>query len=155
MTTTYCKRVAVGCMLALAAFLYCALPALAQQTLGSINGTVLDPSGASVADATITITDAQIDVTRTAKSGSNGFFQVFNLPIGTYKVSVSREGFEITNQEGVLVNGNAFGSNLKVQGNAGGTTVANNTVAAGLTVTGNTGAVVDTPNEVEGKSKLQ
>jgi hypothetical protein len=59
------------------------------------------------------------------------------------------------NQEGVLINGNAFGSNLKVQNNAGGTTVANNTVAAGLTVTGNTGAVVDTPNEVEGKSKLQ
>ena len=103
MTTTYSKRVAVGCMLAFAAFLYCALPAFAQQTLGSINGTVLDPSGASVADATITVTDSQIDVTRTAKSANNGFFQIFNLPIGTYQVSVSREGFEVTNQEGVLV----------------------------------------------------
>ena len=103
MTTTYCKRVAVGCMLALAAFLYCALPALAQQTLGSINGTVLDTSGASVSDATITVTDSQIDVTRTAKSGANGFFQIFNLPIGAYKVTVSRDGFETTDQSGITV----------------------------------------------------
>ena len=103
MTRTYCKRVAAGCLWAFIALVFCTMPALAQQTLGSINGTVLDPSGASVPDAIITITDAQIDVTRTAKSSNNGFFQIFNLPIGTYKVSVSREGFEITNQEGVLV----------------------------------------------------
>jgi hypothetical protein len=59
------------------------------------------------------------------------------------------------NQAGVLVDENAFLSALKVQTNQGGTTVINNTVAGSLIVTGNTGTVVDTPNEVEGKSKIQ
>ena len=39
--------------------------------------------------------------------------------------------------------------------NDGGTTVINNKVAGELVVKGNTGTVVDTPNEVEGKSKIQ
>ena len=39
--------------------------------------------------------------------------------------------------------------------NAGGTTVIDNTVAGGLKVLGKTGTVVDRPNTVEGKSKLQ
>jgi len=103
MTTTHCRRLTAVCLLAFVALLFCTRPAFAQQTLGSINGTVLDSSGASVSDATITVTASQIDVTRTAKTQADGFFQVFNLPIGAYKVSVSRDGFETTNQEGVLV----------------------------------------------------
>jgi hypothetical protein len=42
-----------------------------------------------------------------------------------------------------------------VTGNAGATTVTNNKVAGALTVTGNAGTVLDEPNEVKGKSKLQ
>ena len=81
----------------------CSLSGLAQQTLGSINGTVLDPAGASVADATITVTNAEIDLTRSAKSQSNGFFQIFNLPIGKYTVSASRDGFDTTTNSGITV----------------------------------------------------
>ena len=103
MTTTHCRRLTAVCLLAFAALLFCTRPAFAQQTLGSINGTVLDPAGASVPDATITVTDSQIDVTRTAKSAPNGFFQIFNLPIGAYKVTVSRDGFETTDQSGITV----------------------------------------------------
>ena len=101
MTTTYWKRVAAGGLFLFAAILACTIPAFAQQTLGSINGTVLDPSGASVAEATVT--DPQIDVTRTAKSSSNGFFQIFNLPIGTYSVKITHEGFETTTLAGIGV----------------------------------------------------
>jgi len=103
MTITSWKRKISGGLLTLAALLFCTLPALAQQTLGSLNGTVLDPSGASVPDATITVTNTQIDLKRTTKSQSSGFFQIFNLPIGIYKVSVSREGFETTDQSGISV----------------------------------------------------
>jgi len=103
MTTTYWKRVAAGGLFLFAAILACTIPAFAQQTLGSINGTVLDPSGASVAEATVTVTDPQIDVTRTAKSSSNGFFQIFNLPIGTYSVKITHEGFETTTLAGIGV----------------------------------------------------
>ena len=78
--------------LLLMAVLICCSPARAQQTLGSLNGTVLDPSGAAVAGADVTATDASIGVTHTVTSQGNGFFQIFNLPIGTYSVKVSRHG---------------------------------------------------------------
>ncbi len=56
---------------------------------------------------------------------------------------------------GVRVDGDTFFSTLKVLTNSGGTTVTGNGVAGALTVKGNTGTVVDHPNEVEGKSKVQ
>jgi len=75
----------------------------AQQTLGSINGTVLDPSGAAVPASKVTITDAEIGVTRTVTAQANGYFQVFNLPVGTYKVQAVHDGFDTTDVAGVVV----------------------------------------------------
>ena len=79
------------------------LTAGAQQTLGSLNGTVLDSSGAAVPGSTVTATDAAIGVTRTTKAQSNGFFQIFNLPVGTYSVKATHEGFSTTDLTGVEV----------------------------------------------------
>ena len=93
MIASYLRRHAFGVVVVLVALMACTLPMLAQQTLGSINGTVLDPAGASVARATITVTNAQIDLSRTVKSEANGFYQIFNLPIGTYQVKVGGRGF--------------------------------------------------------------
>jgi Carboxypeptidase regulatory-like domain/TonB dependent receptor len=102
MTTTFLRR--LGCSgLALAALLLATASTHAQQTLGSINGTVLDSSGASVPDATISVTNTQIDLTRTTKSQADGFFQIFNLPIGTYLVKVTHDGFETTDLSGIAV----------------------------------------------------
>jgi hypothetical protein len=81
----------------------CALQASAQQTLGSLNGTVLDPSGAAVAEATVKVTDAAINVTATTTTQRTGFFQIFNLPIGTYTLSVSHDGFDTTQVSGIGV----------------------------------------------------
>jgi hypothetical protein len=79
------------------------LTARAQQTLGSLNGTVLDGSGAAVPGSTVTATDSAIGVTRTTKAQSSGFFQIFNLPVGTYSVKATHEGFETTELMGVEV----------------------------------------------------
>jgi hypothetical protein len=68
----------------------------AQQTLGALNGTVTDPSGASVPSATVTVSNAGINLTRTTTTQDSGFYQIFNLPIGTYTVSVTRDGFDTT-----------------------------------------------------------
>jgi hypothetical protein len=103
MTNSYWRRIAAIVLVSLAALLTCTIPTWAQQTLGSINGTVLDPSGASVPDATVTVTNSQIDLTRTVKSQTNGFFQIFNLPIGAYVVKTTREGFETTDVQGIAV----------------------------------------------------
>ncbi len=103
MTNNYWRRNACSGLIMAAFLLLCTLSAAAQQTLGSINGTVLDQSGAAVPGATVKVTNTQIDLTRTTTSQGNGFFQLFNLPIGAYQVSVSREGFETTDQKGLTV----------------------------------------------------
>jgi len=87
----------------LLAIVICCLPGSAQQTLGSLNGTVVDPSGAAVAGATVTATNAAINVTSTTTTQGTGFFQIFNLPIGAYVVKISREGFELTELTAVPV----------------------------------------------------
>src|ERR1700679_413854 len=77
--------------------------ARAQQTLGSLNGTVLDRSGAAVPGSTVTATDDAIGVTRTTKAQENGYFQIFNLPIGTYSVTATHDGFDTSKLVGIEV----------------------------------------------------
>ncbi len=95
MTANSTKRFISLCLVAFA-LAGISISAIAQQTLGSINGTVLDPAGAAIPDATITVTNAAISFSRTATSQSNGFFQIFNLPVGDYEVKVTRDGFDTT-----------------------------------------------------------
>jgi hypothetical protein len=86
-----------------ASVLACCVPSSAQQTLGSINGTVMDASGAAVPNATVTVTNIGIDFSRSTKSQGTGYFQIFNLPIGNYQVKVTAAGFETTEISGIAV----------------------------------------------------
>jgi uncharacterized surface anchored protein len=65
--------------------------AWAQETTGSISGTVKDPSGAVVPNAKVTLrdTDKNTDV-RTAKTGATGDFAFVELPVGRYSRSSCR-----------------------------------------------------------------
>ena len=85
------------------AVLICSLHGFAQQTLGSLNGTILDSTGAAVPGANVTVTDAAINYTATTITQDTGFYQVFNLPVGTYTVKVSHQGFETTQLKGIPV----------------------------------------------------
>ena len=91
------------CGLVVLAVLACISPVFAQQTLGSINGTVTDPSGAAVVGAKVTVSASAIGVTRSTITQSTGFYQVFNLPVGTYSVKVAHEGFDTTDVAGIQV----------------------------------------------------
>ncbi|MFZ0744468.1 MAG: TonB-dependent receptor [Terracidiphilus sp.] len=102
MRRTFWRSVA-QCSLVFGIALVCLSPGSAQQTLGSINGTVLDPSGAAVAGATITVTNTAINLTRRTASQGTGFYQLFNLPVGTYEVTVTHQGFETTQLKGISV----------------------------------------------------
>jgi hypothetical protein len=64
-------------------------PAHGQQTLGSINGTVIDSSGAVVQNATVKIQNAATGLEQTVKTRADGSFSVVDLPIGTYSVTFS------------------------------------------------------------------
>jgi hypothetical protein len=70
------------------------MSAQAQQTLGSINGTVTDSSGAVVRDANVKIHNAATGLEQTATTKSDGSFSIVDLPIGTYSVTFSRSGFK-------------------------------------------------------------
>ena len=96
-------RSAVGYCVVLVAMVFGSLPGFAQQTLGSVNGTVVDSSGAAVAGATVTVTNTAIDFTTTTTTQDTGFYQAFNLPVGTYSVRVTHPGFETTQFKGIPV----------------------------------------------------
>jgi len=83
-----------------------ALPSQAQQTLGSINGTVLDSSGAVVANATVKIHNVATGLEQEGKSRSDGSFSIVDLPIGTYRVTFSQTGFKTENHSQILIQGN-------------------------------------------------
>jgi hypothetical protein len=71
-------------------------PALyAQDATAKILGQVVDPSGAVVPDAAITVTNTDTNITNNAKTDKDGLYQVNQLPIGNYKVSANKEGFAV------------------------------------------------------------
>jgi hypothetical protein len=74
----------------------CALSLPAQITTGEITGTVMDQSGAAVAGASVTAVCPETNQTRSVTSGSAGEYQLSDMAICVYKVSVSSQGFKTT-----------------------------------------------------------
>ncbi|MCX6617137.1 MAG: TonB-dependent receptor [Acidobacteria bacterium] len=79
--------------------------ALAQSQLGTgaISGTVTDPSGQIVPDASVTVTSVDAGFVRTVNTTGAGVFTVPVLPPGTYTVKVEKSGFSTLEQKGVVV----------------------------------------------------
>jgi hypothetical protein len=74
---------------------------LLAQTSASISGTVSDPSGASVQDATVTATEVATGAVRSGKSNATGLYSIPNLAPGNYVMKVEKEGFRATEFKGV------------------------------------------------------
>lgn len=90
----------------IALVLICAKFAVAQEITGTLNGTVRDSSGASVAGATVTISDptkANIAV-RTLTTNDEGAFAAPNLQSGVYQVTVEAPNFKKFVQTDVTLN---------------------------------------------------
>ncbi len=73
-------------------------PAFGQQTLGGLTGVVTDSQGGILSGAVVTLVGEQTGLKRTQVSGSNGFYECANLPIGTYTLTFTKEGFESQNR---------------------------------------------------------
>src|SRR6267142_1396848 len=74
--------------------LLCVAPAIAQSPNATINGLVLDPSGAAIAGAQIVVVNDVTGVQYTAKTNGEGIYVVPNLPPGPYRIQVSNSGFK-------------------------------------------------------------
>ncbi len=87
--------------------LVCATALLAQNVTGSIAGTVTDPTGAVVPNATVTITNTDTNVVaRTVKTDAGGNYSAPLLPVGHYSLTVEAPGFQKYVQTGIIVNVN-------------------------------------------------
>jgi hypothetical protein len=74
-----------------------------QSTYGSIAGSVTDTSGASITDATVTLTNLGTQEKRTQSSGADGLFTFVNLFPGQYRVDVEKQGFKHFTQTAITV----------------------------------------------------
>jgi carboxypeptidase family protein len=68
--------------------------ARAQRTLGGITGTVTDSSGGVLPNTTVTIVNDQTKLTRIQKTNDTGAYDFVNLPIGTYTLTFTHDGFQ-------------------------------------------------------------
>src|SRR3954447_6333844 len=87
---------------------FLALPGFAQST-ANIVGTVRDSSGGVVPGARVTARNVQTDYSQTRQTDSNGAYKLLLLPVGSYNMSVEREGFQKYVQTNIVlaVNDNA------------------------------------------------
>lgn len=83
----------VGVLL-LAGLLCAVIPAWSQEVTAAIVGTVTDPSGAAVKDATITARDVDRGTSFTAQTDDHGEFHILRIPVGSYSVEATATGFE-------------------------------------------------------------
>ena len=74
--------------------------AFAQGTT-SISGTVLDPSGAAISGASITVRNTATGLTRNLTSDAQGHYLVPDLPIGEYEIQGSQAGFQTVLRKGI------------------------------------------------------
>lgn len=82
---------------------FCSAPLFAQQQ-ATINGTVTDPSGATIPGAQVTVTNSATGVSHTVTTNSDGAYQIPQLEIGSYNVKVTSSGFKSYQQTGVILN---------------------------------------------------
>src|SRR5437867_11714696 len=75
----------------------------AQAISGNLVGTVADPSGGVVPNATVSVTNTGTGITSSTKTGVDGLYRFNNLPVGTYDIAVTAGGFATSGLKNVAV----------------------------------------------------
>ncbi len=75
----------------------------AQSTGGRIRGTVSDPSGGAVAGAKVTLINEATNVSRDVDTGSNGEYLLIEVPVGSYEIDVTQDGFKKYVRKGIAL----------------------------------------------------
>src|SRR5262249_24048010 len=75
----------------------------AQIRSATITGTVKDAAGAVIPDAVVAVTQQETDIVTSLKTTAAGAFTAPYLAAGTYTVSVSKPGFAVYKQTGVIL----------------------------------------------------
>jgi hypothetical protein len=78
-------------------------PSRAQQTLGGITGTVTDASGGILPSTTVSLVNDQTKLNRTQTTNASGIYDFVNLPIGSYTLTFTHDGFETQKIPSIVV----------------------------------------------------
>lgn len=74
-----------------------------QGSVGTLNGTVLDSTGAVIPGATVVVTNVATGLENRTSTTSAGAYTLPYLPSGTYTIRVSAPGFRTATREGVIL----------------------------------------------------
>ncbi len=95
---------------------FCPNPLAAQAVSGDLTGSVLDSSGGSVMNATVTAENEATGIKATAQTNDQGTYRFTNLPVGSYTVTASASGFSTAKLKNVaLALNTVVTSNLTLQ----------------------------------------
>ena len=87
-----------------------------QFTTASLSGVVTDSSGASVSGAAVTILNTATGAAKTSSTGFDGSYLFPALMVGTYQLSIEKQGFETYVQSGIVLTVNqAATQSVKLQ----------------------------------------
>lgn len=106
-------------LIAISAMLFVGIATRAQEVTATITGTVTDPSGAPVFGASVEARDVERGTTYPTRTNDSGVFNLPRLPVGTYEVKVTAQGFQSAKQPPVTLVLNQvarFTFQLRVQG---------------------------------------
>src|ERR1700759_1673751 len=87
--------------LAMTLFFACAM--VFAQSTAQIHGNVQDASGAAIPGAEVKATQTDTGVTRTANSAADGGYVLTNLPLGPYRLEITKDGFTKAVESGILL----------------------------------------------------
>src|SRR6476646_6074269 len=71
------------------------------QVSASFTGIVTDPSGAAVAAANVTASNAETGIARSVVTDASGRYQLPELAVGLYDVTVAKTGFQTSVRHGI------------------------------------------------------
>ncbi|MGB0109872.1 MAG: carboxypeptidase-like regulatory domain-containing protein, partial [Terriglobales bacterium] len=71
---------------------------------GRVTGTVLDSSGGAVEGAQVVLSATEIGLERSVKTDSNGVFRFQELPLATFRLTVTKDGFKSYIQTNIITN---------------------------------------------------
>jgi hypothetical protein len=77
--------------------------AWAQFTTARLGGTVVDPSGAGLPGAQVTVKDELTSYTRDTTTNTSGEYLFPSLPVGMYQITVTMSGFTTYVQNGIVL----------------------------------------------------
>ena len=83
-------------------------------TTGSLNGKVVDPSGAVLPGVTVTAASPALQGVRTATTSETGEYRVTSIPPGVYRVTYELSGFATIAREGLAI-GIGFTATVNVE----------------------------------------